>query len=47
LVLYCDLVARAVIDGCRKRKAEQAIDVGAWPKVPVEHWPQEHAATAH
>jgi small subunit ribosomal protein S2 len=47
LVLYCDLVARAVIDGLSEAQGGAGIDLGAASEGPVEQLPQEQAATAH
>ena len=47
LVLYCDLVARAVIDGLSEAQGGAGIDVGASSDGPIEQLPQEQAATAH
>jgi len=47
LVLYCDLIARAVIDGLSEAQGGAGIDVGASSEGPVEQLPQEAAPTAH
>ncbi len=41
IVLYCDLVAKAAIDGISRAQGEAGIDVGAAEKPPVEELPAE------
>jgi small subunit ribosomal protein S2 len=36
VALYCDLIARAAIDGISRAQGEAGIDVGASEEVPVE-----------
>ena len=36
ITLYCDLIARAAIDGISRAQGEKGIDVGASEEVPVE-----------
>lgn len=43
ITLYCDLVAKAVIDGISRAQGELGIDVGAAEKPIVEELPQEKA----
>jgi small subunit ribosomal protein S2 len=43
LALYCDLVARAVIDGLSEAQGSHGVDVGASAEVPVQELP----ATTH
>ncbi len=47
LVLYCDLIARAVIDGLSEAQGGHGIDVGASAEGPVEQLPQQPAPTTH
>ena len=47
LVLYCDLVARAVIDGLSEAQGGHGADIGAAAEGPIEQLPQEQAATTH
>ena len=47
LVLYCDLVARAVIDGLSEAQGGHGADIGASAQGPIEQLPQEQTATAH
>ncbi|MEI9929392.1 MAG: 30S ribosomal protein S2 [Rhizomicrobium sp.] len=48
LVLYCDLVARAIIDGIGQGQVESGIDVGAAEDVVLEDTrPQAEAAEVH
>ena len=47
LVLYCDLVARAVIDGLSEAQGGAGIDLGSSSEGPIEQLPQEQVATAH
>ncbi len=44
IALYCDLVARAVIDGLSEAQGSHGVDVGASSEGPVEELP---AATTH
>ena len=39
ITLYCDLVARAAIDGIERGQAQAGVDVGAAEKPPVEELP--------
>lgn len=39
LALYCDLVARAVIDGLSVAQGSQGVDIGASAEVPVQSLP--------
>jgi small subunit ribosomal protein S2 len=39
LALYCDLVARAVIDGLSEAQGSHGVDVGASAEVPVQELP--------
>jgi small subunit ribosomal protein S2 len=43
ITLYCDLMAKAVIDGISRAQGEAGIDLGAAEKPPVEELPQEKA----
>lgn len=43
---YCDLVARAVIDGIGASQSGSGIDIGASETAPVEHIPTEAEARA-
>ena len=36
VALYCELVARAAIDGISRAQGEKGVDVGASEEVPVE-----------
>jgi small subunit ribosomal protein S2 len=47
LVLYCDLVARAVIDGLSEAQGSHGVDVGALAEGPVEQLPEPQATPAH
>jgi small subunit ribosomal protein S2 len=41
IVLYCDLAARAALDGISRAHGEAGIDIGAAEKPPVEDLPKE------
>jgi small subunit ribosomal protein S2 len=43
ITLYCDLIARAVIDGISRAQGQSGVDVGALEKPVVEELPQEKA----
>jgi small subunit ribosomal protein S2 len=36
VALYCDLVARAAIDGISRGQGERGVDIGASEEVPLE-----------
>jgi small subunit ribosomal protein S2 len=42
LALYCDLVARAVIDGLSQAQGTSGVDIGASEDVPVQELPTTH-----
>ncbi len=42
LTLYCDLVARAVIDGLSQAQGSSGVDVGAAEEVPLQELPTTH-----
>jgi small subunit ribosomal protein S2 len=44
IALYCDLVAKAAIDGISRAQGEAGVDVGALEKPPVEELPPEKPA---
>jgi len=44
IVLYCDLAAKAAIDGISRAQGEAGIDIGAAEKPPVEELPAAQAA---
>ena len=44
ITLYCDLIARAAIDGISRAQGEMGIDVGAAAEPVVEELPPEAAA---
>jgi small subunit ribosomal protein S2 len=41
ITLYCDLVARAAIDGIERAQAEAGVDIGAAEAPPAEELPEE------
>ena len=42
LTLYCDLVARAVIDGLSQAQGTSGVDIGAAEEVPLQELPTTH-----
>ena len=44
LTLYCDLVARAVIDGLSEAQGTSGVDIGALAEVPLQELPPEQPA---
>jgi small subunit ribosomal protein S2 len=46
VTLYCDLFARAIIDGLQQELAESGVDIGSADVAPVEELPAEGAVAA-
>lgn len=46
VTLYCDLFARAIIDGLQQELAESGVDIGSADVVPVEELPAEGVVAA-
>jgi small subunit ribosomal protein S2 len=44
IALYCDLVARSVIDGLSEAQGSAGVDIGASAEVPVQELPAQPAA---
>ena len=44
--LYCDLVARAAVDGLARQQGAMGVDIGEMEEAPVEELPEEPAAEA-
>ncbi|WP_245514835.1 30S ribosomal protein S2 [Jiella endophytica] len=41
--LYCDLIARAAVDGLARQQGDMGVDIGALEEAPVEELPEEAA----
>ncbi|MEX6507633.1 30S ribosomal protein S2 [Jiella sp. M17.18] len=46
IALYCDLVARAAVDGIARQQGDMGIDIGAMEEAPVEELPAEDETAA-
>ncbi|MCB8838576.1 30S ribosomal protein S2 [Aurantimonas sp. VKM B-3413] len=44
--LYCDLIARAAVDGIARQQGDMGIDIGAMEDAPAEELPEEGASEA-
>ena len=44
IALYCDLVARSVIDGLSEAQGSAGVDIGASAEVPVQELPAAQPA---
>ncbi|MCE7027325.1 30S ribosomal protein S2 [Jiella avicenniae] len=43
IALYCDLIARAAVDGIARQQGDMGIDIGEMEEAPVEELPEEAA----
>ncbi|MCD2470818.1 30S ribosomal protein S2 [Jiella sp. MQZ9-1] len=46
IALYCDLIARAAVDGIARQQGDMGVDIGEMEDVPVEELPEEAATGA-
>ncbi|MCQ0986873.1 30S ribosomal protein S2 [Jiella marina] len=43
IALYCDLIARAAVDGIARQQGDMGVDIGEMEEAPVEELPEEAA----
>ena len=44
IALYCDLIARAAVDGIARQQGDMGVDIGEMEEAPIEELPEEAVA---